>query len=99
MGKSLMDGMDDVGVSKSSRGKGGGSDVDTAKMVKIGVASVLLLLAALVLAWNFGLIGGESIPQATPDAAREVEQQIEEAIQEEERLLIERPDLVPAGSG
>ncbi|MFG0327294.1 MAG: hypothetical protein ACF8SC_08545 [Phycisphaerales bacterium JB037] len=46
-------------------GIGGGGNMDKPTMIKIGIAVAALLAAALLLAWNFGVIdsGGVSTPQ------------------------------------
>lgn len=91
--------MDGFGESPKKGGGGGGSSADRSKMIKGGLAIVLFIAVALVFAMNFGLIGGEKIEPPSEDKLKEVEQEIQRQIKEEEDLLIEQPELVKSGAG
>lgn len=54
-------------------GGGGGGNSDKIKLI---VAVVALVAAGLVLAWNFGLLGGGSKPKPLPGPATQEEQEI-----------------------
>jgi hypothetical protein len=95
-----MDGMEEHAPSKAAKtGGGGGESMDTAKIAKLAAVGVMLLAAALLLAWNFGIIGGPPAPEPlSPEQIKQAEQEMEEQI-ERERPIIERPDITPAGIG
>ena len=67
--------MDDIDIAakpgKGGRGTGGSGGDDNASK-KVIAAAVMLVLAGILLAWNFGLIGGggkgnEPTPSSIPD--------------------------------
>ena len=100
MAKSLMDGMEEHVPAKAAKNRGGGgSSMDTAKIAKLAGVGVMLLAAVLLLAWNFGIIGGPPEPEPlTPEQIQQAEQEMEEQL-ERERPIIEHPDITPAGIG
>lgn len=93
--RSLADGsgFDSIGRG-SSRGSGGGSS-GTDK-IKIGVAVGLLIVAALLLAWNFGLFPDRAASEYTPPTQEQIVE-YERRVQENQRLVEEGRIAAPAG--
>lgn len=84
---SLLDDADFGSIGSKRSGDSGSSDPK--KMIKIGVAAVLMIAAAILLAYNFGLIGGDGGPSVpvvppTPEEVQEFEKQ------QKERELLEK---------
>ncbi len=100
MAKSLIEGMDNLpGGSSKNKGGGGGAPKDHAKTIKLAVGVVLLGVAGVLFAYQFGLLGGSEFEQAAPDKAEKNRQEAEAAVQEEEQLILEEPELEKSGSG
>ena len=94
---SLMDGMDNHEPQNESKSSGG--SVDGGRIFKIGLAVVLLVAAAAVIAMNMGLFSGSEFEQASDERAVEAERQFEEAVQEEEENVFSDPKVSPSGAG
>jgi len=97
---SLMD-MDDfssVGSKKGPGGKksGGGNNLDSAKIAKLAVAVVVLLLAGVVWAWQMGLFSPDPAAEhrLTAEETAEIEKELEEEEARREQLLKERKIIV-----
>ncbi|UYV12739.1 MAG: hypothetical protein NCW75_00270 [Phycisphaera sp.] len=91
---SLLDGIDVADNSSSSSSSGGPNP----KVIKGAIAGVLFLLAAVVLAMNFGIIpapwGGDSVTnkqgesvEYVPPSDAEVKEHTERLKQEEEEFI------------
>lgn len=84
---SLLDDSDFSAIGsdkKSGRGGGGGSNIDTAKMAKIGVLVLIVALTALVYGWSYIApertpVGSDGKPivrqEPTPEEEAEFERQ------------------------
>ena len=94
--QSLLDGDDFSGIGgrggSGGGGGGGGGSMDKAKLIKLSVAGVLFVAAAVLLAINFGVInlgGGGDEFKAKPVSAekqREREEQTKKDQEEIERM-------------
>lgn len=98
--KSLLE---DAGFDSIGR-KGGGSAAASGgkkknDQIKIIIAAVALALAGVLLAWNFGLLGGESLPETKRPAQPTAEEikQFEEQQKINERLL-QDPNVTQGGA-
>jgi len=90
---SLMD-MDDfsaVGGSGGKKGKksggGGGGNVDSAKIAKLSIAVVVLLLAGVVWALNTGLFRSDKVHKLTPEQAERAHERYDEQEARRKELL------------
>lgn len=84
--RSLLDDGDFGNIGKKD--SGGGSSMDTAQMVKIGVIVVCFIGAGLALAWNFGLFDGGPPPsQFTAEEQEQRLKEFEEQQKKNEELL------------
>jgi hypothetical protein len=85
--------LDDAAPSKLRTGGGGGaSGMDQQKMIKIGAAVAMLLVAGVLVAWNAGLFesrNGSSTatnPQIAPKVQEEMKKQVEQQKEFEKAL-------------
>ena len=88
--QSLLDGDDFSAIGKrgGGGGAGGGGGMEKTKVVKLAVAAAPFVVAAGLLAWNFGLIGGEKRdPYAAPPPSAEKVKQREESQEQYEQEL------------
>ncbi len=99
MAKSLIDGMNDLPGGSPKKSGGGGAPKDHAKTVKLVVGVGLLAVAAVLFAFQFGLLGGPEYQPAAPEQAEKNQQEAEAAVQNEEQIILEAPELEKAGSG
>lgn len=83
--KSLVDdSLESIGRKSSSASKANNTD-----KIKIGVAIGAFVLASLLLAWNFGLLGGSEPPVPTPVVTPEQQKAYEKKRQEIDRAIEE----------
>ncbi|MCL4741012.1 MAG: hypothetical protein KJZ54_02305 [Phycisphaerales bacterium] len=80
--QSLYNEKDFGSASPAKQRGGGGGGMDAKDKIKAGAAVVLLVVAGLLLAWQFGLL--PSFGDSTPEP---ISQETQQAIEEQERQM------------
>ncbi len=96
MSGSLIEGMEDIGAQKGGGSGGGGNH---GKMIKFAILGVIAVVLMVVMAFQWGLIGGETFEKPDQETAEENAQEAERVIQEEEEVILESPNLRQDGAG
>lgn len=86
--RSLLDDGDFGSIGKKGGAGGGGSNMDKAQMIKIGVIVLCFLGAGVAIAWNLGLFdGGPPRQKLTAEQEQQLQEEFEKQQKENERLL------------
>lgn len=79
-------GIDPAAMSNPSKGGGGGPESQT---IKLGVAIVLVVAAAGVLAWQFGLFGRGGGSRVDPNEAAARQERLDAEVEADKKLETE----------
>lgn len=90
--------MEQAGITEPAPTAKPAKSPDAAKTAKLAAAGALLVVAAGVLAWSTGLIGGSKAPKVDPKVAQERKERFEKQVEEDKARDAEM-GVTPVESG